>query len=288
MTPAQAYAQAVRMGQGVDGHLFYTIERSQPVRGTTTTTSPYHISEENRGGTYAQRLYASAINARSSPGLVSNIVHTPATATLSSNGGRVSSGGQQHRSPLGSPSLAIGPPTVQSFNATDFYGHVSTSKPATKRLDPRVSVMEQTKRSPPPVPSTHAPLPAYHPQVDVPPAWSKIDPPRSFESLLMPSALDSPCPKPSQHDFAASSSSYNVSARCSSGSTCGPRPMTCSPISTPIPSEPFGLPEQAFTSDMPACQAEAAVPIISSPPVQEPAPTYALTDELPPPPFEGT
>ncbi|KAI5997154.1 hypothetical protein EDD15DRAFT_2248318 [Pisolithus albus] len=83
MTPAQAYAYAVRTGQDYNRTLHYTIERKQPLRSPPAQPPSLPLSSVNtsakRGGLYAQRLYASATSSKSSSSLPSS--NSPCVST---------------------------------------------------------------------------------------------------------------------------------------------------------------------------------------------------------------
>ncbi|KIK16748.1 hypothetical protein PISMIDRAFT_15603 [Pisolithus microcarpus 441] len=137
MTPAQAYAYAVRTGQDYNHTLHYTIERKQPLRNPPAQPPQLPLSSVNtgaeRGGLYAQRLYASATSSRSSSSLLSSNspcvstqpIDRPSPVAPSVPESRPLSRSQHHhRSSSRSPSAfdpSVPRAATQGFNVADLY-----------------------------------------------------------------------------------------------------------------------------------------------------------------------
>ncbi|KAI6035648.1 hypothetical protein F5J12DRAFT_794951 [Pisolithus orientalis] len=138
MTPAQAYAYAVKTGQDYNRTLHYTIERKQPLRSVQDQPPPLPLSSINagteRGGLYAQRLYASATSNKSSsslPGSSSSpsrptqpIDKPLPVAPPGPDSSRPLSRSQHHRSSSLSPSsldTRVPNTVTQRFNVADLY-----------------------------------------------------------------------------------------------------------------------------------------------------------------------
>jgi len=129
MTPAQAYAYAVKTGQDVNRTLHFTIERKQPLRAVHCQQQPAPLEPPSNagaehGGIYARRLYASAIGARSLTNLASNTAMS--TQLLDTPTGGSASNGRQASIPKPSrnasrASFNADPPSVRTFNAADLY-----------------------------------------------------------------------------------------------------------------------------------------------------------------------
>ncbi|KAF8841297.1 hypothetical protein BDN67DRAFT_967349 [Paxillus ammoniavirescens] len=132
ITPAQAYARAVKTGENYDRSLYYTIERKQPDRRTELQAPPSQPGNpgSERGASYAQRLYASAVSNKSPTALLSSISiptpHNPACspppALPISTGRQSSRGTRQHPNPPRSPSLFdTSTEVTPTFSPADFY-----------------------------------------------------------------------------------------------------------------------------------------------------------------------
>lgn len=131
MTPAQAYAYAVKTGQDVNRTLHFTIERKQPLRAVHCQQQPAPFQASNagseHGGMYARRLYASAIGARSLTNLASNTAMSTQLLDTPTGGSAVSASNGRHASipnPSRNASRApfnADPLSVRKFSAADFY-----------------------------------------------------------------------------------------------------------------------------------------------------------------------
>lgn len=138
VTPAQAYASAVKTGETHDRALYHTIERRQPERKGKPDPQfvPSHLGDPGspeRGRSFAQRLYASALSDKSSTLSSSNIPvllpikHVSSSALPAISAGSQASCGVQHRKTLPSTSLSDTSSEVsQSFNPSDLY-HTSVA-----------------------------------------------------------------------------------------------------------------------------------------------------------------
>ncbi|KAI6168932.1 hypothetical protein EDD17DRAFT_1523755 [Pisolithus thermaeus] len=180
MTPAQAYAYAVKTGQDYNHTLHYTIERKQPLRHVPDQPPPLSLYSINtgaeRGGLYAQRLYASATSNKSSSSLPSNKspcksaqpIDKPSPVTPSVLEIRPLSRSQHHhRSSSRSPSAldaCVVNATTQRFNVADLY-HSSLPRGdfrslRTQRSGPGSLAAVGSRPEPEPAPLSAPPLPA--------------------------------------------------------------------------------------------------------------------------------
>ncbi|KAF9224412.1 hypothetical protein BS17DRAFT_72894 [Gyrodon lividus] len=133
ITPAQAYARAVKTGENYDRSLYHTIERKQPDRRTEPQAPPLQLGNprSERGTSFAQRLYASAVSNKSSTSLLSSIPVpppnklAPPSPALHVGAGRQSSRSvQQYRNSSRPPSLPVFDTSTEvtaAFSPADFY-----------------------------------------------------------------------------------------------------------------------------------------------------------------------
>ncbi|KAH0839548.1 hypothetical protein J3R83DRAFT_434 [Lanmaoa asiatica] len=129
VTPAQAYASAVRAGETHDRTLYHTIERRQPERKRKADLQsvPSHPRSPERGVSFAQRLYASALSDKLSTLPCSNvpvlppIKHAPSLALPTSDGSQVSCGVPLRETSLSTPLFDTSSEVSQSFNPSDLY-----------------------------------------------------------------------------------------------------------------------------------------------------------------------
>ncbi|KAI6046562.1 hypothetical protein EDC04DRAFT_2628258 [Pisolithus marmoratus] len=211
MTPAQAYAHAVKTGQDYNRTLHYTIERKQPLRNAPDQPTPLPLSSVNagaeRGGLYAQRLYASATSNRSASSLPSGnnpskptdkppsvIPPVPAVPDI-----RSLTRSHHHRSSSRSPSVVdTSVPATRAFNVADLY-HSSLPRGDVRSLKTYLSgsgsfppTRARTEPAPLSAPPLHAPKPlAAYPlfqasvsQMQLPQDGALSSPPLSPEGFL--------------------------------------------------------------------------------------------------------
>ncbi|KAG8218264.1 hypothetical protein J3R82DRAFT_3875 [Butyriboletus roseoflavus] len=130
VTPAQAYASAVRTGETHDRALCYTIERKQLERKADPQLVPSYLGDPGsprRGLSFAQRLYASALSDGSSTQPSSNItilppIEHPSSSALSMRGGSQVPRKTSHSTALFDTSSEVS----QSFHPSDLY-HTSVA-----------------------------------------------------------------------------------------------------------------------------------------------------------------
>ncbi|KAL4075568.1 hypothetical protein V8B97DRAFT_174256 [Scleroderma yunnanense] len=238
MTPAQAYAYAVKTGQDVNRTLHFTIERKQPLRKAHWQQQPAPPQPSNagieHGATYARRLYASAIGARSltnlgsSTALSTQLPETPAGGsmipTIPPSEGRKTSRVQPYRNTSRSP-FDADPPPVQSFNAADLY-HSGLPRYAFGSGVVHSGVLTSVAKKNEPMPlsappvSGPSPLPKYSPFHASHSLTELSQPQRGVELLPMPCLLGAPPPghpgpRLSSKDFQIhdSSSSHQMTAQ---------------------------------------------------------------------------
>ena len=241
MTPAQAYAYAVKTGQDVNRTLHFTIERKQPLRTAhfqqPATFRPSNGGGGDDGGIHARRLYASAIGARSLTNLPSNTAMSAQLLDPPSGGSatrQTSSTRRLNRNAFPAP-FNTDPPSIQTFNAADFY-HSSLPLRSIRTFESGAftSVTKEAPLSAPPAapspPAKYSQFHTSHTQTEV------AQPPFGTERSPTPcSSLEAPLsdhrrPRPLSQDFRDRdpSSSHPVSI-LSSTSSLARLSVSCSP-----------------------------------------------------------
>ncbi|KAI6122942.1 hypothetical protein EDD16DRAFT_1570010 [Pisolithus croceorrhizus] len=226
MTPAQAYAYAVKTGQDYNHTLHYTIERKQPLRHVPDQPPPLSLYSINtgaeRGGLYAQRLYASATSNKSSSSLPSNKspcksaqpIDKPSPVTPSVLEIRPLSRSQHHhRSSSRSPSAldaCVVNATTQRFNVADLY-HSSLPRGdfrslRTQRSGPGSLAAVGSRPEPEPAPLSAPPLPAPIPLA----AYPRF--PASISHTQLPQRGELSSPSTSPEGFPSGRLRHNLSA----------------------------------------------------------------------------
>ncbi|KAI6040678.1 hypothetical protein EDC04DRAFT_2675105 [Pisolithus marmoratus] len=245
MTPAQAYAHAVKTGQDYNRTLHYTIERKQPLRNAPDQPTPLSLSSVNasteRGGLYAQRLYASATSNRSASSLPSSnsptkptdkppsvIPPVPAVPDI-----RPLTRSHHHRSSSRSPSVAdtsVPGPATRTFNVADLY-HSSLPRGDIRSLRTCLSgpgsfppTRARTEPAPLSAPPLHAPTPLA--------AYPLFQASVSQMQLPQDGALSSPL---SPEGFLSGRPRHNLSAHDVQHGTLN-RPSSCAASSPQAPS----------------------------------------------------
>lgn len=313
VTPAQAYASAVKTGEAHERALYYTIERKQPERKGKVNPHfmPLHGDPGFRehGSSFAQRLYASALNHKpsSSP---SNIPVLPPIKYVSSSVLPISGGSQATsdvppRTTPFSPSFDTRSEVSQSFNPADLYHKSVTSHglPSRGLINPELHAKPPRSQ----IPNTLLSV-----------ARSHSDNPQATHSP------PSQNPRPVSHQFQTVSTeaqSYSTpivsihEAAGLQGASIDTHPPTIASGDTPLeqllmdpppPSPPafeeheqvFGSPEEVVAAVAPAVtQSLTVIPYqgglpdsLLQPPLEvnhEEVPLYSLVDEqLPPPAFD--
>lgn len=262
MTPAQAYAYAVKTGQDYNHTLHYTIERKQPLRHVPDQPPPLPLCSINtgaeRGGLYAQRLYASATSNKSSSSLPSNKspckstqpIDKPSPVTPSVPEIRPLSRSQHHhRSSSRSPSAldaCVVNATTQRFNVADLY-HSSLPRGDLRSL--------RTHRSGPgslaavgsraePAPLSAPPLPAPIPLA----AYPRF--PASISHTQLPQRAELSSPPISPEGFPSGRLRHNLSAHDIKLSAIN-RPSSCETSSlqassaVPVPTVQIMIPPRS-------------------------------------------
>lgn len=322
MTPAQAYAYAVKTGQDYNRTLHYTIERKQPLRSVQDQPPPLPLSSINagteRGGLYAQRLYASATSNKSSsslPGSSSSpsrptqpIDKPLPVAPPGPESSRPLSRSQHHRSSSLSPSsldTRVPNTVTQRFNVADLY-HSSLPRGDFRSLRTLLSgpgahttVGGRTEPAPLSAPPLHSPTPLVgYPRLQT--SVSQTQLPRRSGDLSSPPL--------SPESFRSSRARCDLSAYDVQLNSNLDRPLlretpglrVSSSVSVPtvyIMTPPSSTsPLSTFRTDRPVGRGEDASPSFSRSfqrrVLQETSSTFeenhlSMDDLSPPPPFES-
>ncbi|KAF9242939.1 hypothetical protein BU15DRAFT_60222 [Melanogaster broomeanus] len=196
ITPAQAYARAIKTGERYDRSLYYTIERKQPEKRTEPQVPPLQNSGPERGASYARRLYASALSNKSPTSPLDSTSTPPPNMPASPppilpiGGGRQSS--RSARNSSRSPSLFdTGTEFIPTFNPADFYhSSVASHGPS---LGTSAGPDPSVRRPCAPMSVSPSPLAPYPPSLAVRP------PPRITQSQSLPEVASRPRDRPDSH-----------------------------------------------------------------------------------------